>query len=76
MGLYLKSGWYHFRRQIEGKLYYKALKLRKGQERLLSERLEQVENQIVSRLDVPAMFPPAMIASAQSSTRTLTPNQD
>ena len=49
MGLYLKSGWYHFRRQIEGKLYYKALKLRKGQERLLSERLEQVENQIVSR---------------------------
>lgn len=49
MGLYLKSGWYHYRKQIEGKLYYKALKLRKGQERLLSERLEQIENEITAR---------------------------
>jgi len=49
MGLYVKNAWYHYRKQIEGKLYYKALKLRKGQERLLSERLEQVENQITAR---------------------------
>jgi integrase len=49
MGLYVKNAWYHFRKQIEGKLYYKALKLRKGQERLLSERLEQVENEVTAR---------------------------
>lgn len=49
MGLYLKSGWYHYRKQIEGKLYYKALKIKRGQERLLSERLEQVENEITAR---------------------------
>ncbi|MGB7297519.1 MAG: tyrosine-type recombinase/integrase [Candidatus Aminicenantales bacterium] len=49
MGLYLKSGWYHYRRQIEGKIYYKALKLRRGQERLLSARLKQVEDLILAR---------------------------
>jgi integrase len=49
MGLYVKNAWYQYRKQIENKLYYKALKLRKGQERLLSERLEQVENEITAR---------------------------
>jgi integrase len=49
MGLYVKNAWYHYRKQIEGKLYYQALKIKKGQEKLLSARLEQVENQILAR---------------------------
>ena len=49
MGLYVKNAWYHYRKQIEGRLYYKALKIKKGQERLLSGRLEQVESEITAR---------------------------
>jgi len=49
MGLYVKNAWYHYRKQIAGKVYYRALKIKKGQERLLSGRLEQVENEITAR---------------------------
>jgi len=49
MGLYVKNVWYHYRKQIAGKVYYQALKLKKGQEKLLSARLEQVEEEITAR---------------------------
>lgn len=49
MGLYVKNSWYHYRKQIEGKVYYQALKIKKGQEKLLSARLEQVEEEITAR---------------------------
>jgi hypothetical protein len=49
MGLYVKNAWYHYRKQIEGKVYYQALKIKKGQEKLLSDRLEQVEQEITAQ---------------------------
>ena len=48
MGLIIKNGRYYFRKQIEGRIYWKALGLRKGQESLLSPRLQQVEEQIIA----------------------------
>jgi integrase len=49
MGLYVKNAWYHYRKQIKGQVYYQALKIKKGQEKLLSARLEQVEEEITAR---------------------------
>jgi len=49
MGLYLRNNRYYFKRQIDGKPYYAALKLRKGQEGLLSARVSQIEQEIVAR---------------------------
>jgi len=48
MGLYLRGPWYHYKKQIEGKAYYKPLKIKRGQERLLSERIRQVEEEITA----------------------------
>ncbi|MCD6193338.1 MAG: site-specific integrase [Candidatus Aminicenantes bacterium] len=44
----IKNGRYYFRKQIEGRIYWKALGLKKGQESLLSTRLKQVEEQIIA----------------------------
>lgn len=48
MGLYLRGRWYWFKLQIQGKAYYRSLKLKKGQERLLSDRMKQVEEEILA----------------------------
>ena len=48
MGLYSRGKRYHFKKQIEGKVYYKSLGLKKGQEGLLSARLAQVEEEILA----------------------------
>lgn len=48
MGLYLRGNWYHFRKQLEGRNYYRALKIKRGQEWLLSARLQQIEEQIIA----------------------------
>ena len=49
MGLYIRKGRYYYKKQIEGIAYYKALKLKVGQERLLSERLQQVEDEVTAQ---------------------------
>lgn len=49
MGLYIRGGRYYFRKKIEGKVYYKALGIKKGQENLLSERLKQVEDEVTAK---------------------------
>jgi len=49
MGLYVRGNRYYYKKQIEGKVYYQALYLRKGQERLLSARLAQVEEEIIAK---------------------------
>jgi len=48
LGLYVRGNRYYFKKQLEGKVYYKALKLKKGQEKLLSARLEQIEEEILA----------------------------
>lgn len=48
MGIFLRNNWYYFKKQIEGKVYRKSLRIRKGQEYLLSARLRQVEEEILA----------------------------
>lgn len=48
MGIYIRNNRYYFKKQIEGKVYYKALRINRGQEALLSARLKQVEEQIIA----------------------------
>jgi integrase len=48
MGLYIRGDRYYFKQQIKGKVYYRALGLKKGQEIFLSARIKQVENQILA----------------------------
>ncbi len=49
MGLYIRNGRYYYKRQIDKIPYYKALNLKKGDERFLSSRLQQVEDWIYSK---------------------------
>jgi integrase len=49
LGLYIRSGHYYFKKQIQGKTYYQALKLKRGQEALLSPRVQQVEEEIIAK---------------------------
>lgn len=48
MGLYIRNNRYYFKKQIQGKKYYRALNLKRGQEGLLSDRLKQVEEEILA----------------------------
>lgn len=48
MGVYLRREWYHFRKQIERKRYKRPLKIRKGQECYLSERIKKAEDEIIA----------------------------
>ncbi len=48
MGIYIRHGWYRYSRQIEGHTYYRSLKIHRGQESLLSERLAQVESEVLA----------------------------
>jgi hypothetical protein len=57
MGVYLQGNWYRYKKQIWGQSYYEALKIKRGQECLLSARVKQVEDKIPARhfgLPVPA----------------------
>lgn len=49
MTVYIVNNRYYFKRMIEGRTYYQALRLRRGQESLLSARLQQVEEEILAR---------------------------
>jgi len=49
MGVYLRGNRYHFKKMVEGKVYYKPLRIRKGQESLLSARVKQVEEEIIAQ---------------------------
>lgn len=48
MSVYLRGDWYWYRHELEGVEYRRPLKLRKGQESLLSARLAQEEAKIVA----------------------------
>lgn len=48
MGLYIRNNRYYFKKQIQGKTYYRALNLKRGQEGLLSDRLKQIEEEILA----------------------------
>jgi integrase len=58
MGLYLRNNRYYFKRQLDGRAYYVALKLKRGQEALLSGRIKQVEESIIAQhFGLPAPSP-------------------
>ena len=60
MGVYLRGNWYWYKRMVDGRTYYRPLKIKKRQESLLSARLAQVEDEITSLhlgLDRPAGIP-------------------
>jgi hypothetical protein len=46
MGAYLRGRVYHYKRMIDGRTYYRSLKIHKGQEPLLSGRIKQVDDEI------------------------------
>jgi len=48
MGIYQRGDRYYYKKEIEGRVYYRALKIKKGQEGLLSRRLEQVEAEVLA----------------------------
>ena len=48
MGAYLRGRWWWYKRILEGRLYQKPLKIRKGQESMLSARIAQEDARIVA----------------------------
>jgi hypothetical protein len=48
MGVYLRGRIYHYKHMIEGRTYYRSLKIHKGQEPLLSGRIKQVDDEITA----------------------------
>jgi len=48
LGLYIRNNRYYFKKEIHGKKYYRALKLKRGQEALLSARLKQIEEEVLA----------------------------
>jgi integrase len=48
MGAYLRGRVYHYKRMIDGRTYYRSLKIHKGQELLLSGRIKQVDDEITA----------------------------
>jgi len=48
MGAYLRGRVYHYKRMIDGRTYYRSLKIHKGQEPLLSGRIKQVDDEIAA----------------------------
>ena len=49
MGIYLRGKVYWYKRRIEGAQYYRSLRIKKGQEHLISGRMAQMDERIVSR---------------------------
>jgi hypothetical protein len=39
MGVYLQESWYRYKKQIGGQTYYEALKIKRGLESMLSDRM-------------------------------------
>jgi ribosomal protein RSM22 (predicted rRNA methylase) len=57
MGVYLQGSWHRYKKQIGGQTYHEALKIKRGQEYLLSAGVKQVEDKITARhfgLPIPA----------------------
>jgi integrase len=48
MGAYLRGRWWWYKRMLGGRVYYRALKIRKGQESMLSARLAQEDAAILA----------------------------
>jgi integrase len=48
MGVYLRGRVYHYKRMIDGRTYYRSLKIHKGQEPLLSGQIKQVDDEITA----------------------------
>jgi DNA-binding NtrC family response regulator len=48
MGAYLRGRVYHYKRMIDGRTYYRSLKIHKSQEPLLSGRIKQVDDEITA----------------------------
>jgi integrase len=48
MGIYLRNKIYWYKRRIEGAQYYRSLRIKKGQEHLLSARMAQMDERIVA----------------------------
>jgi len=45
MGVYLRGRYYWYKRMIDGVCYYRSLKIKKGQETMLSARMAQVDEE-------------------------------
>jgi len=48
MGVYLRGRYYWYKRMIDGICYYRSLKVKKGQESMLSARMDQVDEEIAA----------------------------
>lgn len=48
MGVYFRGRWYWYRRMIGGRRVYRSLKIKKGQEAMLSGRIRQVDDEIAA----------------------------
>ncbi len=48
MGVYLRGRFYWYKRMIDGVSYYRSLKIKKGQESMLSDRIAQVDDEITA----------------------------
>jgi integrase len=48
MGVFLRGRWYWYRRMIDGHRVYRSLKIKRGQEAMLSGRMRQVDDEITA----------------------------
>ena len=48
MGVFLRGRWYWYRRMIDGRRVYRSLKIKRGQEAMLSGRMRQVDDEITA----------------------------
>jgi integrase/recombinase XerC len=48
LGVYVRGAWYHYKKMVQGKVYLRPLKIKRGQESLLSERVKQIEEEIAA----------------------------
>ena len=48
MGIYLRGRYYWYKRMIDGVCYYRSLKIKKGQESMLSARMAKVDEEIAA----------------------------
>jgi integrase len=64
VGVYLRGGRYWYKRMIEGQVYQRPLRVKKGEESRLSARLAQVEDEILgAHFGTPAPRPGSMLFS-------------
>jgi len=48
VGVYLRGRWYWYKRRVEGRLYQRPVRIKKGQESMLSARVKQVDDEITA----------------------------